>query len=139
MATTSFLRPAILALGLLVLAACTTRDPAVQQVREQIAATLPAPYFEDLVTESVEARGKRLVFLIRSPEGDADTLRKNPRFDELHQSEQRELPRLCALPAIAPLRGTDAVLVRRFVDASDKLIFEVSMPASECPAPRTAS
>ena len=35
----------------------------------------------------------------------------------------------------APVRFTDAVLVRRFVDRHDTLFFETELPVSECPAP----
>ena len=107
-------------------------DPAVEKARAQIAATLPAPYFEDLVTESVSTDGKRLVFLVRSPEGDADKTREDARFEDLRMSEQLELRQLCNMPGIEPLHDTAAVLVRRFVDRNDKVFFEVSMPASEC-------
>ena len=58
-----------------------------------------------------------------------------PGFDALRQSEQQQMASLCALPAVQSLLGTDAVLVRRFVDRHDTLFFETELPVSECPAP----
>ncbi len=132
MTTITHFRSAVLAVIALMLSGCTMPDPAVDKAREQIAATLPAPYFEDLVTESVATSGKRLVFIVRSPEGDADKTRENPDFELLRQSEQDEMRELCTLPAIHPLIETDVILVRRFVDRRDKVFFEVALPAREC-------
>ncbi len=123
-------------LALLVLAGCRDTQPELlQEARESIAGTLPAPYFEDLVTDSVSVDGNRLVLQVRSPAGDAEKTREAPGFELLRQSEQDEMRVLCTLPAIHPLIGTDAVLVRRFVDPRDKLFFEVEFPARDCPSP----
>ena len=131
-------RKAILTLvlaGVFAASGCTDTNSHLQQARDTLARTLPAPYFEDLVTESVSVEGDRLVLLVRSPTGDADKTRQVPGFDALRQSEQQQMASLCELPAIEPLRGTDAVLVRRFVDRHDTLFFETELPVSECPAP----
>lgn len=125
-------RHSILLAGVLALGACQDTRPALEQARAQIAATLPAAYFEDLVTESVTLEGDRLVLLVRSPEGDADRTREQPQFKDLRQSEQDEMESLCVLAAIEPLIATDAVLVRRFVDRHDKPFFEVELRAAEC-------
>ncbi len=118
---------------LLALAACGSPDSvALQQARDSIAATLPEPYFEDLVIESVAVEGSALVQLVRSPEGSAAAIRAHPRFEELRQSEQDALPDLCASPAIAPLAATGARLVRRFIDREGDVFFEVEMPAHAC-------
>lgn len=119
----------------LVVAGCTDTTARLQQAQAKIAATLPAPYYEDLVTEAVEVEGNRLVMRIRSPAGDAGKTREAAGFDALKQSEQRALYELCALPDIAPLLDTDAVLVRRFVDPKDALFFEVELPARDCSTP----
>ncbi|SDR05030.1 hypothetical protein SAMN05428982_3064 [Pseudoxanthomonas sp. CF385] len=119
----------------LVLAGCQDSGDGLAQARDAIARGLPAPYFEDLVTESVAIDGHRLVFLVRSPTGDAVKTRQAPGFDALRDSEQREMQTLCSLPAIQPLIGTEAVLVRRFVDQNGTLFFETELPARECPAP----
>lgn len=117
---------------LLAIAACQRTQPALQAAHEAIAATLPAPYVEDLVTESARLDGHRLVLVIRSPEGTAAATRDDPRFDELRDSEARQMHELCALPSIRPLIGTGAVLVRRFVDRNDGVFFEVELPARDC-------
>lgn len=126
----------VLPAGLLALGGCgNDTQPRLRQARAAIAATLPAPYFEDLVTEAVEIDGDRLVLRVRSPAGDAEKTRQAPGFESLRASEQGELRRLCALPAVHPLTGTDAILVRRFVDRHDALFFEVELPARECASP----
>ena len=119
----------------LLLGGCVDTEAQLQTARTKIAATLPAPYFEDLVTEAVDVDGERLVLRVRSPAGDAIKTREAAGFDSLKQSEQRALYDLCALPEIAPLIGSDAVLVRRFVDRNDALFFEVQLPARECTSP----
>jgi hypothetical protein len=123
-----------LAGGALLLAACAADDPdlALQQARDEIAATLPASHVEDLVIESVTVEGDALVQLVRSPAGNAARTREHPRFDELRQAEQDDMRTLCALPAIQPLVATDARLVRRFVDREDNVFFEVELRAREC-------
>lgn len=118
--------------GTALISGCGGASDALEAARTQIAAELPAPYFEDLVTESVAIDGKRLVLLVRSPEGDAVKTREQPQFAALRDSEQREMQQLCDLPAIRPLLETDAVLVRRFVDRQDKVFFEATLPAREC-------
>ena len=128
------LRLPLCALCLPLLAACGadhTRQ-ALQQARDAMAATLPAPYVEDLVIESVSIEGDALVQHVRSPEGNALKTRGHPRFEELRQAEQDDLHLLCALPAIQPLAGTDARLVRRFVDREGNVFFEVELPARTC-------
>ena len=129
--------PALLVLlaSLSAMTGCQDTRRALQQARDTLARTLPAPYFEDLVTESVSVEGNRLVLLVRSPTGEADKTRQVPGFDALRQSEQQQMASLCALPAVQSLLGTDAVLVRRFVDRHDTLFFETELPVSECPAP----
>lgn len=123
------------ALALLVLSGCVDTQAQLQQARTKIAATLPAPYFEDLVTEAVEIDGDRLVLRVRSPAGDAAKTREAVGFDTLKESEQFALRELCALPAIMPLTDTDAILVRRFVDRHDAVFFDVELPARECLKP----
>lgn len=118
--------------GVLMLAACHNTPQGLQQARDAIATELPAPYFEDLMTESATIDGDRLVLLIRSPEGDAERTRTSPGFASLRSSEEREMRALCAHDAIQPLVKTDAVLVRRFVDRNNKLFFELELPAREC-------
>lgn len=121
--------------GLLALGGCVDTQTRLQRARTEIAATLPAPYFEDLVTEAVAVDGNRLVLSIRSPAGDAARTRETMGFDALEQSEQRALYDLCELPEIAPLIDSDAVLVRRFVDRNDVLFFEIELPARACTTP----
>ena len=122
-------------IAVLAFAGCAdTRDP-LQDARTKIAATLPAPYFEDLVTESVSVEGDRLVLLVRSPGGSAAKTREAPGFDALKDSEQAALRDLCGRPEIMPLIDGDAVLVRRFVDREDALFFEVALPARACATP----
>jgi hypothetical protein len=123
------------ATALLALAGCVDTQGRLQDAEAKIAATLPAPYFEDLVTEAVAIDGDRLVLRVRSPAGDAVKTREAVGFDRLKQSEQRALYDLCALPEIAPLIDSDAVLVRRFIDRNDALFFEVQLPARECSSP----
>lgn len=122
------------ACSLAILAACSggDTDRALRQAHDEIAATLPVTYVEDLVIESVSIEGDALVQRVRSPEGDAHKTREHPRFEELRQAEQDDLYLLCALPAIQSLAGTDARLVRRFVDRDDQMFFEVEMPARAC-------
>ena len=128
-----FIYLALLLLACLPLAACGSSDGgALQQARDSIAATLPEPYFEDLVIESVMVEDGALVQLVRSPGGSAAAMHAHPRFEELRQSEQDALPELCANPAIAPLAATDARLVRRFIDREGDVFFEVEMPARAC-------
>jgi len=123
---------ALLAAAALALALAGCGDHPMQDARDAIAAELPAPYFEDLVTESASIEGRRLVLLVRSPEGDADVTRASPRFDELRESEQAQMQELCLHPALAPLFGSDVVFVRRFVDRHDKVFFESTLPARDC-------
>ena len=118
--------------GALMLAGCRNTPQDLQQARDAIATGLPAPYFEDLTTESATIDGDRLVLLVRSPEGDAGKTRTSPDFASLQSSEARELRELCTHDAIKHLVKTDAVLVRRFVDRNDTLFFEVELPAREC-------
>ncbi len=120
----------------LALAACGGAPDPLRAARDALAAELPQPYFEDLVTESARVEGRMLMLLVRSPGGDADRTRGHARFGQLHQSEQAQMYELCALPAVQALSGSDAVLVRRFVDRHDKLFFETVLPAREC-APQT--
>jgi len=120
---------------LLALSACGGGDGELQAARDALASGLPAPYFEDLVTESVAVEGERLVLLVRSPEGDADRTREHPRFELLRQSEQDAMRQLCGEPALARLAGGDAVLVRRFVDRHGKVFFETTLPARDCAPP----
>nr|WP_298132571.1 hypothetical protein [uncultured Pseudoxanthomonas sp.] len=128
--------PLLVATGaVLMLAGCTNTQARLQQAQAKIAATLPAPYYEDLVTEAVEVDGNRLVMHIRSPSGDAAKTREAVGFDLLKQSEQRALYELCTLPEIAPLLDTDAILVRRFVDPKDAPFFDVELPARACSTP----
>ena len=77
--------PALLVLlaSLSAMTGCQDTPRALQQARDTLARTLPAPYFEDLVTESVSVEGDRLVLLVRSPTGDADKTRQVPGFDAL--------------------------------------------------------
>lgn len=117
------------------LAGCSDTRQPVQEARTRIAATLPAPYFEDLVTESVSVDGDRLVLLVRSPAGSAAKTRGAPGFDALKDSEQAALRDLCGRPEIMPLLDTEAVLVRRFVDRENALFFEVALPARACASP----
>ncbi len=121
--------------GFVLLAGCGNKQASPESVRDSIAATLPEPYFEDLITESISVDGKRLVMQIRSPAGDADKTREAPGFEILKQSEQDEMRALCTWPAIQPLIGGDTILVRRFVDRHDKLFFELEFPARDCPPP----
>lgn len=126
----------VVSAGLLALGGCgNDTQPRLQQAQAAIAATLPAPYFEDLVTEAVEIDGNRLVLRVRSPQGDADKTREAPGFASLQASEQQQLRQLCTLPTIRPLIDTDAILVRRFLDRHDRLFFEVELPARACPPP----
>ncbi|MBD9478939.1 hypothetical protein [Pseudoxanthomonas sp. PXM02] len=127
--------PLVPLIPLLVLAGCVGTQDRLQEAKAKIAATLPAPYFEDLVTESVDVDGKRLVLRVRSPAGDAVKTREAAGFGVLKQSEQRALYDLCALPEIVPLIDSDAILVRRFIDRNDALFFEVQLPARECTSP----
>ncbi|WP_313927835.1 hypothetical protein [Pseudoxanthomonas sp.] len=120
------------ATSLLMLGGCVDTQAQLQNAKAKIAATLPAPYFEDLVTEAVEIDGDRLVLRVRSPAGDAAKTREAPGFDTLKESELFALRELCAQPAIMPLIDTDAILVRRFVDRRDAMFFEVELPAREC-------
>ena len=55
--------PALLVLlaSLSAMTGCQDTPRALQQARDTLARTLPAPYFEDLVTESVSVEGDRLV------------------------------------------------------------------------------
>ena len=126
---------AIPSVALLVLGGCTDTRGRLDEARTKIAATLPAPYFEDLVTESVAVDGQRLVLTVRSPAGDAAKTREAPGFDALKESEQMALRDLCGLPEIAPLLDTDAVLARRFVDRDVALFFDVELPARDCANP----
>ena len=123
------------AMALLALAGCVDTQAHLQEAKAKITATLPAPYFEDLVTESVALDGDRLVLLVRSPDGDAAKTREAPGFDALKESEQAALRELCGQPAILPLIDTDAILVRRFVDRNDAVFFDVELPARECLTP----
>lgn len=123
------------AAALLTLAGCVDTQASLQDAKTKIAATLPAPYFEDLVTESVDIDGDRLVFRVRSPAGDAVKTREAPGFEKLQESEQFALRELCEEPAILPLIDSDAVLVRRFIDRNDALFFEVELPARDCASP----
>ncbi|MBD9470280.1 hypothetical protein [Pseudoxanthomonas sp. PXM01] len=123
------------AIALMMLGGCVDTQARLQHARTEIAATLPAPYFEDLVTEAVDVDGNRLVLSIRSPAGDAARTREATGFDALKQSEQRALYDLCALPEIAQLVDSDAILVRRFVDRNDVLFFEIELPARKCSTP----
>ena len=125
------------ALVVLALAGCADTHASLQEARTKVAATLPAPYFEDLVTESVAIEGDRLVLLVRSPKGSAARTREAPGFDTLKESEQVALRELCTQPAIKPLIDTDAILVRRFVDRHDAVFFDVELPARACAAPPT--
>jgi hypothetical protein len=119
----------------LLLAACGGSGDRLQAAREALAAELPAPYFEDLATESASIEGRRLVLLVRSPEGDAEATREHPQFELLRQSEQEQMRDLCAHPAIEPLHRTDVTLVRRFVDRHGKVFFETALPARDCASP----
>lgn len=123
----------------LAFAGCADRLDPMQDARAKIAATLPAPYFEDLVTESASIEGDRLVLLVRSPAGSAAKTREAPGFDALKDSEQAALRDLCGRPEILPLIDSDAVLVRRFVDREDALFFEVALPARACATPPAAA
>ncbi|MEJ2790477.1 MULTISPECIES: hypothetical protein [unclassified Pseudoxanthomonas] len=114
---------------------CTDTQARLHEAHAKVAATLPAPHFEDLVTESVAIEGDRLVLLIRSPEGNAAKTRKAPGFETLKESEQYALRELCAQPAITPLIDTDAILVRRFVDRHGAVFFDVELPARACLTP----
>ena len=114
------------------LAACGDRTDALAAAGDALGADLPQPYFEDLVTESASIEGRRLVLLVRSPEGDAVRTREHPQFQQLRQSEQEEMQQLCALPPVQALADSDAVLVRRFVDRHDKVFFETTLPARDC-------
>ena len=116
----------------LALAACGGAPDPLKSARDALAADLPQPYFEDLVTESASIEGRLLVLLVRSPEGDAHRTREHAQFEQLRQSEQDQMHSLCALPAVQALAGSDAVLVRRFVDRHDKLFFETVLPARDC-------
>jgi hypothetical protein len=131
-ANRSRLRLSVMTACLPVLAACSGEQAALRQARDAIAATLPAPYFEDLVTESASIEGNSLVLRVRSPEGSAATIRGHARFDELRESEQRQMQELCALPALRPLFDGDAILVRRFLDREGEVIFETTLPAHAC-------
>ena len=123
------------AIVLSALAACGSGSSELQVARDALAADLPEPYFEDLVTESAMLEGERLVLLVRSPEGDADKTRGHPQFELLRQTEQDEMHTLCSHPALARLTGGEAVPVRRFVDRHDKLFFETTFPARDCAPP----
>jgi hypothetical protein len=131
-ADTNRLRLAMVAATLSALAACGGGQAELRQARDALAAALPAPYYEDLVTESVTIEGNRLVLVVRSPEGTAAKTRGHPRFDELRRSEQQQMQDLCGLPALRPLLASDAMLVRRFVDRFDDVFFETELPAREC-------
>ncbi|KRA50817.1 hypothetical protein [Pseudoxanthomonas sp. Root630] len=122
-------------IGAMALMGCRGLPGKLETARAEAASTLPAPYLDGLVTESVAVDGTHLVFVVRTPEGDAGSLQAHPKFAALRESEQREMPALCAQSALQPLAGTDAVFVRRFVDRHDVLIFELTLPAHECPAP----
>lgn len=121
--------------GVMALAGCQGTQARLETARAALAATLPAPYLDNLVTESVAVDGERLVFVVRSPDGDAEKTRAHPKFRDLRASEQDAMSSLCGLPAVLPLHDTDAVLVRRFVDRRDALFFELTLPARACPAP----
>lgn len=129
--------PALAFCATLGLAACSggnTTPQTLAQVRTKLAATLPKPYIEDLVIESVAVEGNALVEVIRSPVGSAAKTRANPRFNELRQAEAIELRGWCSDPSIQPLLKTDAALKRRFVDRNDGVFFEVEMAARACTA-----
>ena len=57
----------------LTFAGCTDTDARLKQAQAKIAATLPAPYYEDLVTEAVDVEGN--VQLGRIGSGDANLRR----------------------------------------------------------------
>ena len=121
-----------LVVAALWLVSCQPPQQNLQDARDAIAVTLPTPYFEDLVTESASIEGRRLILLVRSPEGDASKTRQHEQFGELRESEQQQMHALCALPAIRPLFGTDAILVRRFVDRKGGVFFETELPVRDC-------
>jgi len=123
------------AVALLAMAACSDGTGELQAARDALAAELPEPYFEDLVTESATLEGDHLVLLVRSPEGDADRTRGHPQFELLRQAEQDAMRDLCSHPALERLAGGDAVLVRRFVDRHGKIFFETTFPARDCAPP----
>ena len=129
----------LLATTLAVLPSGCAPQPALKQLlattRDTANKQLPIPYRDGLSVESAHVEGDALVLLVRNPQGEAATVRKHPRYGELVQDEQDAMLDLCAWPALRPLHGTEAVLMRRFVDRNDGVFFETRLPIKDCPAP----
>ena len=117
---------------------CAPQPPLNQQLttaRDTASKQLPLPYRDGLSVESALVEGDTLVLLIRNPEGEAAKVREHPRYGELVQAEQDAMQELCTWPALRPLLGSDAVVMRRFVDRHDDVFFETALPIKNCPAP----
>ena len=131
------LRPSLLVLLLATMlvalpTGCAPQPSLKQQLntaRDTASKQLPLPYRDGLSVESALVEDDTLVLLIRNPEGEAAKVREHPRYGELVQGEQDAMQELCAWPALRPLHGSEARIVRRFVDRNDGLFFETSLPA----------
>ena len=124
---------------LAILATGCAPQPALKQqlttARDTANKQFPLPYRDGLSVESAEVEDDTLVLLIRNPEGEAAKVREHPRYGELVQAEQDAMQELCTWPALRPLLGSDAVVMRRFVDRHDGVFFETALPIKNCPAP----
>ena len=130
------LATSILATMLVVLATGCAPQPALKQLlstaRDTANKQFPLAYRDGLSVESAHVEGNTLVLLIRNPEGEAAKVREHPLYGELMQGEQDAMQELCAWPALRPLHGSEARIVRRFVDRNGGLFFETSLPAKAC-------
>ena len=129
----------LLATTLAVLPSGCAPQPALKQLlttaRDTANKQFPIPFRDGLSVESAHVEGDALVLLVRNPEGEAAAVREHPRYGELVQGEQDAMQDLCTWPALRPLHGTEAVLMRRFVDRNDGVFFETRLPIKDCPAP----
>ena len=129
----------ILTTLLVVLPTGCAPKPALKQLLSTASDTankqFPLAYRDGLSVESAHVEDDTLVLLIRNPEGEAAKVREHPRYGELVQDEQDAMQELCAWPALRPLHGSEALLMRRFVDRHDGVFFETTLPIKDCPAP----
>lgn len=124
--------------GSALLAGCgnSQRAEAQRAAIATLGQTLPAPYRDGLVVDSVHRHGDDLVLMIRFPEATVAMAKAKPElFAALQRDEQHAMTELCQEPALAPLYAAGGGVRRHFVDANGAVFFEVALNASDCPSP----
>jgi len=122
-------------LGATLLVGCNKGVPAdaAADAITALGKQLPAPYRDDLVTESAQQQGKDVVLVIRAADITVAMAKAKPDvFDALRLDEQAAITELCVDPLLTPVLAAGGKLHRRFIDRDGASFFDATLTPSDC-------